>query len=270
MSRRSLGVTVLLVAATLAGCAGTNWEAVAGEHADELRAKEAQLELMGAENAKAIAESEAAKNRAMTAERDAQLRTRQAEEAATRAREWQQVAEQAKRDAAAKPIALNEGAPSAGNEAAERKADELRKKGFIANVTHEGNIDVTLPSDVNFGSGKSALSDAGKKSLKTLGSLLNGEFAPYMVRVEGHTDSTPLNKTKKDFTDNFGLGSARALEVVRFMTSEMKIDAKRLMSASRGEQQPVATGAKPADLAKNRRVEIVVVIPRDAAIAEAK
>lgn len=268
MSRRFLALCALVGGMTLAGCASTNEEAVQRAKDQEILEMRAQLDQMGADTAKAVAEAEAAKTRSSQAERDAQLRAKQAEEAAARAREWQAQAEAVKRDLAAKPVA-----PAVvDNGSLNEKADQIRKShpGTIVNVTKDGNIEITLPSDVTFGSGKSALSEAGKKSVRSLASLLNGEFAPYMIRVEGHTDATPLKKTVDKFTDNFGLGSARALEVVRFMKSEMKIDPARLMSASRGEQQPVAKGDKPADLAKNRRVEIVVVIPRESATAEAK
>lgn len=267
MSRRFLALCALVGGMTLAGCASTNEEAVQRAKDQEILEMRAQLDQMGADTAKAVAEAEAAKTRSSQAERDAQLRAKQAEEAAARAREWQAQAEAMKRDAAAKPVA-----PVADNSSLNDKAEQIRKThpGTIVEVTKDGNIEITLPSDVTFGSGKSALSDAGKKSVRSLASLLNGEFAPYMIRVEGHTDATPLKKTAATYTDNFGLGSARALEVVRFMKSEMKIDPARLMSASRGEQQPVVKGDKPADLAKNRRVEIVVVIPRESATAEAK
>lgn len=267
MSRRFLALCVLVGGMTLAGCASTNEDAVIRAKDQEILELQAQRDQMGADTAKAIAESEAAKTRSAQAERDAQLRAKQAEEAAARAREWQAQAEAMKRDLSAKPVA-----PAVADGSLNDKAEQIRKThpGTIVNVTKDGNIEITLPSDVTFGSGKSALSDAGKKSVRSLGSLLNGEFAPYMIRVEGHTDATPLKRTATTYTDNFGLGSARALEVVRFMKSEMKIDPARLMSASRGEQQPVAKGDKPADLAKNRRVEIVVVIPRESATAEAK
>src|SRR5206468_3374960 len=116
-----------------------------------------------------------------------------------------------------------------GDPARARQAGRQRK------ARQDGNIEITLQSDVTFGAGAADLSDAGKKSLKSITPLLKGKFAPYQIRVEGHTDSTPLVHTKGKYHDNFGLGSARSLSVVRFMESDMGIEPTRLMSASRGE-----------------------------------
>jgi chemotaxis protein MotB len=147
---------------------------------------------------------------------------------------------------------------------------ELGSKAPTVELTKDGNIEITLASDVTFGSGSADLSEAGRKSIKTLLPLLKGKFAPYQVRVEGHTDSTPLAKTKGKFNDNFGLGSARSLAVVRFMESDMGIEPTRLMSASRGEHEPRADNKSDGGKKQNRRVEIVVVVPRDAAMSMAK
>jgi flagellar motor protein MotB len=54
------------------------------------------------------------------------------------------------------------------------------------------------------------------------------------------------------------------------METDMGIDAKRLMSASRGEHEPVSDNKTDTGKKQNRRVEIVVVIPREAALSLAK
>ena len=58
--------------------------------------------------------------------------------------------------------------------------------------------------------------------------------------------------------------------LARFMETDMGIDPKRLMSASRGEHEPVADNKTDGGKKQNRRVEIVVVIPHDAAVSLAK
>ena len=152
----------------------------------------------------------------------------------------------------------------------EQMKRDLGKQAPEVNITKEGNIDVVLQSDVTFGSGSSELSDAGKKSIATLKPLLTGRFAPYQVRIEGHTDATPLVRTKEKYKDNFGLGSARSLSVVRYMESDLGIEPMRLMSASRGEHDPIADEKTSSGRRKNRRVDVVVVIPHDAAMSLAK
>jgi chemotaxis protein MotB len=155
-------------------------------------------------------------------------------------------------------------------ELVEQLKAELGKGASEVGVTKDGNIEITLASDVTFSSGSADLTDSGKKSLKTLAPLLKGKFAPYQIRVEGHTDSTPLKHTADKYKDNFGLGSARALSVVRFMETDLGIEPTRLMSASRGEHEPVADNKTDSGKKHNRRVEIVVVVPHDAATSMAK
>lgn len=65
--------------------------------------------------------------------------------------------------------------------------------------------------------------------------------------------------TKAKFGDNLGLSTARANSVTRFMQDDLKIDPRRLISAGRGEQEPIADNKSASGRAKNRRVEIVVV-----------
>jgi flagellar motor protein MotB len=269
MSRRFIALCGLAAAFALAGCSTTNWEEVANERDRALHDQNARMDAMTLDTANAVTEAESAKTAKAAAERDAELAKQQAREAAERAIQWQNEAERMRREGGRSGAASAPDA-STSDDAVQRTVADLRSQGYRPEITADGNIEIPLESDVTFGSWKTALTDSGKKSLRGLAPILNGKFAPYMIRVEGHTDSQPLVKVKPIHTDNFGLGSARSLEVVRFMTSDMKIDAKRLMSASRGEQEPKVKGSKPTDLAKNRRVEIVVVIPRESAIAEAK
>ncbi len=146
----------------------------------------------------------------------------------------------------------------------------LRAMGKIVSLTPDGNIEIVLPSDVTFSSGEATLTKRGQQSLRTLSTTLNGEYAPFSLRVEGHTDSQPLKRTRPIWGDNRGLGSARALSVVRFMESDMRIELGRLASSSHGMHQPLADNKSKADRAKNRRVSVIVVIPKDQALTMAK
>ncbi len=160
--------------------------------------------------------------------------------------------------------------PKVMQEIVDQLKKELGASAKHIEVTKDGNIEITLPADVTFGSGSADLSEAGKKSIREISPMLKGKFAPYQVRVEGHTDATPLAHTKEKYKDNFGLGSARALAVVRFMESDLGIEPTRLMSASRGEHEPIADNKTDAGKKHNRRVAIIVVVPHDAATAMAK
>ena len=124
--------------------------------------------------------------------------------------------------------------------------------------------------DVTFGLGRAALTKAGRRSLESLRELLTAKYDNNKIRVVGHTCNTPVKKTKPKYGDNRGLGSARALEVVRFLERDMALSPARLISASEGANNPVASNKTSAGRAKNRRVEIVVIIPREEAITMAR
>lgn len=269
MSKRGWAMLGLVASIAMAGCASDDWQAKYEEQQRlnlDLASQNDDLKNSRAEQA---AKSEAMANQVRTLDAEAQ-KAREAADAATRQNEA------LRGQAAAPAVATHGGGASATldskaiHDIAEQLKRDLGSKAPEVNVTKDGNIEITLASDVTFGAGSAEISDVGKKSLRGLSGLLKGQFAPYQVRVEGHTDSTPLKRTQPKYSDNFGLGSARSLAVVRFMESELAIEPTRLMSASRGEHEPVADNKTDSGKRKNRRVEIVVVVPHDAAMSMAK
>ena len=264
MSRRWIGVLGMLAAMSLAGCA-SDWQERYEQSQRENLDLVQQMEQVRSSQAEAAAKAESATGQIDALKREQEKLIQERNEAARVAENWKAEAE--KRPTTT-PTAV---APNPTDDVSSKVAAIKRDNpNSIVTVTPDGNIEITLPSDVTFASGSDSITDGAKKSLRGLSSKLNGDFGPYMIRVEGHTDAEPLKRTVGKYTDNLGLGAARANSVTRFMRDEMQIDAKRLMSASRGEQEPVADNKSLAGRAKNRRVEIVVVIPRDAASAMAR
>jgi chemotaxis protein MotB len=258
MWRRFAGFLGLTAAVALAGCA-SDWQ----DKYEEAQRQNLDLvyerDLMRDERAQAVQESEGLK--AQVAAQQDDLRRAAAEAEAARRRAEELSAAQQRKPAA----------PARGDDSALQEILRAIKTRYpAASLSADGNVEIPLDSDVNFASGSDQLTDVGKRSLKGLTGVMNGEFAPYMVRVVGHTDSEPVKRTKDKYGDNFGLGSARALSVVRFLEKDLGIAPTRLMSASKGEHAPVAPNNTPDGKRKNRRVEIVVVIPREAALAQAR
>jgi flagellar motor protein MotB len=167
-----------------------------------------------------------------------------------------------------------EGAPSGGPSAAAAPAidsgvtaevDRLRSTGLDVHQTSDGNIAIVLPADINFGAGSKELTTAGKKAVDQVIKELNGSFSGYSIRVEGHTDGDPIKRS--NFKDNWELGSERALSVLRHLSTG-GISSERLTAATRGETMPVADNKSDQGKAKNRRVEVVVLVPRGSAMAK--
>jgi chemotaxis protein MotB len=76
------------------------------------------------------------------------------------------------------------------------------------------------------------------------------------VRIEGHTDDTPIRTAK--YSSNWELSTARASAVVaRFIAQRM--DPRRLSAAGYGEFHPRASNATADGRASNRRVDVIVI-----------
>jgi chemotaxis protein MotB len=77
------------------------------------------------------------------------------------------------------------------------------------------------------------------------------------VRVEGHTDNTPIKTFR--FPSNWELSTARSTRVVRYLVEELSFDPRRVSALGYGEYRPVAPNATDAGRARNRRVDIIVL-----------
>ena len=75
----------------------------------------------------------------------------------------------------------------------------------------------------------------------------------------GHTDSDPIKKSP--FKDNWELGAERAAEVVRYLSGKHTIERSRFEASSRGATAPIADNKTSDGKKRNRRVEIVVLMP---------
>ena len=119
------------------------------------------------------------------------------------------------------------------------------------------SLHVTLPETVLFASGKADLKGESKKVLDHVASVLNKDYAAHKIRVEGHTDTQPISKSRKYWQDNLDLSCNRAMAVVRYLNVK-GVDPKRTYAAGWGPYKPIATNDSAAGRAKNRRVVIVV------------
>jgi chemotaxis protein MotB len=130
-------------------------------------------------------------------------------------------------------------------------------EGIETTVGARGELTVMLPEAVLFASGKAALKGDAKRHLDRIITVLNRDYAGDKIRVEGHTDSQPISKSKKQWQDNWDLSCNRSMEVVRYLISK-GMDPRRVYAAGYGPYKPVATNDTAAGRAKNRRVVIVV------------
>ncbi len=116
-----------------------------------------------------------------------------------------------------------------------------------------GTITVDLPGDVLFDSGQDQLKSSARATLDKIVAAIKRDYANRPIRVEGHSDSDPISKTKDKYVDNLDLSLNRAAAVTRYLSSK-GIAAKSITTSGFGPAHP--KGSKPA----SRRVEIVVVV----------
>lgn len=114
---------------------------------------------------------------------------------------------------------------------------------------------VTVQTDgVLFPSGSAAMTGGGKDIIAALAPEFRG--IANKIIIEGHTDKRPLARVGYD---NWNLSADRAISVLRTMANDMGIPPERLAATGYGEFHPADTGDSEEALAKNRRVEIVVL-----------
>lgn len=80
---------------------------------------------------------------------------------------------------------------------------------------------------------------------------------PNHIRVEGHTDDRPINTIR--FPSNWELSSARATEVVRYLSQSHNIPPDRISALGYGEFRPVRPNNSIENRAQNRRVDVVIL-----------
>lgn len=122
--------------------------------------------------------------------------------------------------------------------------------GQLKVVARNGNMVISLPSEVLFASGSADLSEKGQIAIIQIGGTLKA-LADRRFLVLGHTDDAPLKNSV--FADNWELSTARALNVTRTLV-KAGMDAKNLIPAGAGEHDPLGK-----DRAKNRRIEIALL-----------
>lgn len=242
---RAAATSLFLMLFLTAGCASTDWESRYLEKEQEARALQAQYDLQR----QALAEREAMNEEIRGQYQDSLAQVDVLE---------QRLVVLNARPAPEQPVVVDR---SSGEMAQlQQELERLRKMNLNVDVTPEGNLEITLESDVSFASGSHQLTKRGKSTLDAVARELSGQFSSNQVRVIGHTDSDPIRKSP--YKDNWELGSERALGVIRYLHDEHGVEAQRLVAASRGENAPLAENSSKESKAKNRRVEIVVIISR--------
>jgi chemotaxis protein MotB len=118
---------------------------------------------------------------------------------------------------------------------------------------------IRFKDDVIYDVGSAELKPAAKVILAQISDILKKYNKN--IRIEGHTDSLPIQSGK--YESNWELSSARAISVVKFLSTELPVD-KRIKQQSfevsgYGEFKPIAPNDTEQNMRKNRRIEMLII-----------
>ncbi|HEX4457526.1 MAG TPA: OmpA family protein [Polyangia bacterium] len=127
--------------------------------------------------------------------------------------------------------------------------------GTLSVDVRKGKMLVHLGDAILFDPGQTALKTAGQTALRQVALALK-EIPDRDFVVAGHTDNKPIKSSP--FAGNWELSTARAVTVVRFLQAE-GVDPRHLAAAGYSEFDALGDNDDPAERARNRRIEIVVM-----------
>ena len=142
------------------------------------------------------------------------------------------------------------------NQLRERMQKELTDKSVEIEQLR-GQLTVRMLDKIVFRSGSADILPEGMAVLDKLVDAIADSTD--IIRVEGHTDDTPISdKLKAKYPSNWELSAARASAVARYIETKHHINPKRLESLGFSMYHPVAPNDTDENKQRNRRVEIVL------------
>lgn len=136
-----------------------------------------------------------------------------------------------------------------------KKLADTFKSGQLSVKVRDGKMVIEMSDDVLFDSGSARVNENGRKVLEQLAGILQ-QIKEREFLVAGHTDNVPISSTS--FEDNWELSTARASNVVRYL-SEEGVTPKSLAAAGYSKHDPIASNDDKKGRAKNRRIEIILM-----------
>lgn len=118
-----------------------------------------------------------------------------------------------------------------------------------------------VSSDILFSSGSYTLSPEGKKQLRLIANVIKDleskipSDVNWIIRVDGHTDKTPVVPGTRAYRNNIELSLRRATAVADELAAA-GVSKRRLVPSGFGDMHPVELGNSPQALQKNRRIEL--------------
>lgn len=130
-------------------------------------------------------------------------------------------------------------------------------------LTEEGLM-VSIRDNVLFESGSATVRKEDRKIAKEISELLVMD-PPRDIVISGHTDNVPIYNSQ--FQSNWELSVMRAVNFMKVILENDKLDPSHFSAKGHGEYKPRASNDTEKGRAMNRRVEILI-LPRNADIPD--
>lgn len=117
----------------------------------------------------------------------------------------------------------------------------------------DNTIILRINDSVLFKKGTSTVSPSAYIILRKLADIIRP--LPMRLRIEGHTDNTPVSKRK---IGNWNLSVDRSVAVMRFFKKSELLPLDRMAAIGYGADRPVLPNTTEENMAKNRRVDFVL------------
>ncbi|WII70571.1 OmpA family protein [Bdellovibrio sp. 22V] len=138
----------------------------------------------------------------------------------------------------------------------DKSMDGEQKKKAIQDIYHDAvGVRIALAASTFFPEGSAKLKMSALDSLDKVAEVLKSNKK--RIIIEGHTDDIPIADPM--FPSNWELAGGRATAVVRYFVKYHKLDPKRFVALSYGDQKPIVPNDNEDHRAMNRRIEIFIV-----------
>jgi chemotaxis protein MotB len=128
--------------------------------------------------------------------------------------------------------------------------------GAVSVLPDPRGIVLSMGEHVLFEAGRAEVKPSSSDALAAVASILRK--AKCDAVVEGHTDSLSISNAR--YASNWELSTARATTVLARLLGDHAAAPACLSAAGYAEFRPVATNATPEGRARNRRVDIVLLL----------
>ena len=133
--------------------------------------------------------------------------------------------------------------------------NNLGKDSKIEVIENEKGITLRLKDTLLFDSASAEIKNSSLNTVSDIANFLTTIDNP--VIIEGHTDSIPIKNSV--YATNWELSSARAINLIKYLTENYKLSPKRLSAVGYGEYAPIYDNTTNKGREKNRRVDIIIL-----------